>query len=406
MRRVLWAAVACATLASGQPYGPDLGLMFQGRHGERDSGESAYERGQRALEKARWDQALQIFSEIGKASGRADAALYWKAYALNKLGRRTEALTALAEIQKSFAASRWLNDAKALEIEVRQASGQRVSPESQSDDETKILVIQSLLTSGDPERALPMLLKVLQGIASPKVKEKAMFVVAQIGSPEARHVLTEIAQGKGNPDLQAKAVDYLGIFGGASSRQALADIYTGTKDLEVRQRVLRAYMLAGDKARLVAAAKSEPDENLRREAIRMLGLSHGVNELESFYATAPTVEAKREILKALFLAGAADRVTRAARSEKDPALREEAVHQLGLMGDKALPDLRAIYASDPDKSVKRAVLKSLFIQQDAKGLIEIARKEADPELKQYAIKQLSLVPSKETTEFMMEILNK
>lgn len=401
MRKVIWAALACAALSYGQP---DFAWAFQS--GRRNLDESVYQRGQKALEKSQWDRALEIFSQIGRESGRADAALYWKAYVLNKLGRRPEALTALAELKKDFASSRWLNDAKALELEIREASGQRVSPETQSDDEMKLLAIQSLMTGGDLERTLPVLQKVLEGGASPKVKERAMFVLAQSHSAEARRILTEIAQGKGNPDLQAKAVEYLGLFGGAESRQALSGIYTSSIDPAVRKRVLRAYMLAGDRSRLLEAAKGERDESLRREAIRLLGLTHGVNELESLYASAPTAGTKREVLRALFLTGAADRVTRIARSEKDPALRQEAVHQLGLMGEAARPDLHAIYASDSDKGVKREALKAMFIQQDAKGLIEIARKETDPELKQYAIKRLSLIPSKETTEFMMEILNK
>ena len=56
------------------------------------------------------------------------SALYWKAYALNKLGRREEALAALAQLRKAYANSRWQDDAKALEIEVRQASGAEGQP--------------------------------------------------------------------------------------------------------------------------------------------------------------------------------------------------------------------------------------------------------------------------------------
>jgi hypothetical protein len=51
------------------------------------------------------------------------------------------------------------------------------------------------------------------------------------------------------------------------------------------------------------------------------------------------------------------------------------------------------------------VIKSLFLQGNAKALIEIARQETDPELKQEAVKKLSLIGSKEATDYLMEILD-
>ena len=83
------------------------------------------------------------------------------------LGQADEALE---QLQKEYASSRWLNDAKALQVEVRQASGQPVSPERQDDEDLKILAINTLINS-DPERAVPLLEKILSsGSASPKLK--------------------------------------------------------------------------------------------------------------------------------------------------------------------------------------------------------------------------------------------
>ena len=94
----------------------------------RMSADSFYARGQSALDGHRWDEALNDFTQAAaKGGARADGALYWKAYVLNKLGRRDDALAAIAELRKSYAASRWLDDAKALEMEVKQANGQPVS---------------------------------------------------------------------------------------------------------------------------------------------------------------------------------------------------------------------------------------------------------------------------------------
>ena len=47
-----------------------------------------------------------------------------------------------------------------------------------------------------------------------------------------------------------------------------------------------------------------------------------------------------------------------------------------------------------------------FIQGNAKALVNLARNEKDPELRKTAVEKLSVMNSKESTDFMMEILNK
>src|SRR5919197_2143460 len=93
----------------------------------RTSSDVQYERGRQAIERAHWAVAVQQFTELAEARGeRADAALYWRAYAFDKMNRAAEAFASIAELGKSFPTSRWLPDARALELQVRQRSGQPV----------------------------------------------------------------------------------------------------------------------------------------------------------------------------------------------------------------------------------------------------------------------------------------
>ena len=111
-----------------------------------------YERGTQALDQRRWDRAQQLFDDVIKLKGRRiDGALYWKAYAQNKQGQRPEALATLAALRSGHPQSRWLKDAAVLEVEVRQASGQSVSPEKTGDEELKLIAINSLLHSDSRE---------------------------------------------------------------------------------------------------------------------------------------------------------------------------------------------------------------------------------------------------------------
>jgi len=366
-----------------------------------------YDDGREALDEDRYDQAESKFKQLVDMNGpQTDAALYWKAYAENKRGKRDTALATIADLKRRFPQSRWQKDASALEIEVRQSSGQPAHPETQTDDELKMLAIQGLMNS-DPERALPLLEKVLNGSGSPREKSKALFVIAQSGSPQSREILGRIARGQSNPELQRKAVEYLGIFGGAEARKTLAEVYASTGDASVKHAILRSYMIGGDHERLFAAAKGEKDESLRREAIRQLGLVHGTSELEQLYQTETSSNVRREILQAFFLAGDSAKLMQAAQSEKDPELRRAAIRNLGLVhSNDSGKALQAIYAKETDREVREEVLNAFFLQGNASALVAIARSEKDPELKKTAVQKLSLMHSKEGTDYLMELLQK
>lgn len=372
-----------------------------------DRQEELYDDGREALDDEKYEQAREKFSELAKANGpQTDAALYWNAYAEQRLGQRQAALAAIADLKKRFPQSRWQKDASALEIEVRQGSGQPARPENQSNEELRMLAIQSLMNS-DPDRAMPLLEKVLQGSASPKEKSKALFVLAQGGTQQGRDIIGRIAKGQSNPELQRKAVEYLGIFGGAESRKTMADIYASTSDASLKRSILRSYMIGGDKDRLFAAAKSEKDPALRGEAIRQLGLVHGESELEQLYKTESSPEIKRELIQAFFLAGDSGKILAAARDEKDPELRRVAVRNLGLINsEESGKALAGIYAKETDRGIREEVLNAYFIQGNAHGLVAIARAEKDPELKKVAVQKLALMNSKESSDYMMEILQK
>src|SRR5204862_4699140 len=102
------------------------------------------------------------------------------------------------------------------------------------DEELKLLAINNLIQT-DPEKALPILLKLLEGNASPRIKEKALFVLSQSGSDKAREIISNFARGKANPDLQLKSLEYLALFGGKESRQVLADVYASATDKKIKK---------------------------------------------------------------------------------------------------------------------------------------------------------------------------
>jgi HEAT repeat protein len=382
-------------LLPGGPLGPDVD----------DRADELYNDGREAIEEGKYERALDRFNRlVDLKSNRTDAALYWKAYSLAKLGRRDEAVSALTDLQQRFKESRWLKDAKALEVEVRQAAGQPVSPSSQDDDELKLMALRGLMNS-DPDQALPILEKMLTSANSPKVKDRVLFVLSQSRSARAREIVGNAAKGNANPDLQLRAIRYLGQMGNVESRQVLMDAYRASADVAVRRSILRSFMVAGDRERLFSLAKTESDSSVRAEAIRQLGVMHATSELSQLYQTETAPELKKSILQAFFVGGDSEKMIELAKNEKDPELRKAAIRNLGLMKRAGTGEaLTAIYNSDTNPEVRKAVINALFLQNNATQLVALARAEKSPEVKKDIVSKLSNMKSKEAMDYLMELL--
>lgn len=390
-------------LAQERP--PLTNLLAENFYASDGFKDADYQRGKQALDAHQWDQAIRFFERAAShGGGVADAALYWKAYAQNHAGRHQEALSTLAQLRRAYPVSRWSNDAQALNIELRAVTGSPVSPSAEGDDELKLLAINSLMQS-NPDMALPALQRVLTSNHSEEVKERALFVLVQNRSPQAQQILREVAQGMKSPDLQLKAIRYIGMLGTNDSRQELAALYSSSTDKRIKRAILQGFTLSGSRNLLFNTAKTESNPELRHEAIQQLSLSGGSDELWRLYQSENSSEDKKAILQSMFLSGNSGRLLEAARSEKDPGLRVAAIHSLGLMGNRGRADeLLSIYRSDSNPEVRRAVLQALFLQGNGKALVDLARSEGDPSRKAEIVKQMSLLHSKEVTDYMMEVL--
>ncbi len=373
---------------------------------EREREIRLYDQGRESIDQGRLDRAVERFSEVVAMKGtRADAALYFKAYAQNRLGQRAEALATIAALGKDYPKSRYLTQAKSLESEVRRDSGQPVRPENESDEELKLMALNALQNTA-PEQAIPMIQKILDSGASPKLKERALFVLAQSSSPQAREILKGIAKGNSTPELQSRAIAYLGTQGGRESRAVLAEVYGSTTDADTKRRILRSFMSAGEKDRVLAAAQSEQIPEVRLEAVRLLGAMGAHEELWQLYQKETSLDVKKQILSAMFAGGNVTRMIELAKTEQNPELRRTAVRNLANMGSRRTGDvLLEIYAADKDPAIRRLVIQGLANQENAAALVALARKEEDITLKKEMVQRLSTMRSPVATAYMLELLN-
>jgi tetratricopeptide (TPR) repeat protein len=368
--------------------------------------DEAYSSAQDALNQGDYAQAAEGFDAVAKMNGsKADAALYWKAYSLNKQARRNEALSTIKELRNRFPKSNYVRTAASLEVDINRASGNPTTPTAEGDDEMKMIALQALMDQNE-DRALPILEKILTGNSSQRVKDKAMFVLSQNESPKAQQLLGDMAMGKQYPGLQEKAIHYLAIEGGRAGEQ-LQRIYESTTDIKVKKEVLHSFVVSGDQERACAMAQKETSTDLKKEAIHTLGVLGDTKCLRQLYKQATTVEDKKELIHSLGVGGDTDGLVEISRNETDPVVKSEIIHSLGVFGGRrageALVDM--YNAAGADKNTKNAVIDALFVQGSAKQLVAMARKETDPEMKKRIVSKLSIMGSKEGNDYLMEILN-
>jgi HEAT repeat protein len=366
--------------------------------------EDLYDSGTEALDDHEWRHAAASFRKVAEMRMQhADAALYWLAYAEGKMGARSEALSTLLQLQKSYPKSKWVEDGKTLEVEIRQSAGQQIEPEHVVDEDVKLMAINGLMNS-DPERAIPILEGILNGHQSVKLKERALFVLTQSGSQRAFDIVVRTAK-SGPPDLRERAVRTLGILGGERSRGVLSDIYNATNDLDVKKSVLKSYMISGDRTRLLALAKGESNSELRQDAVMQLGVIGARNELTELYGSEPSIAVRKKILQAMFIGGNSEKLGEIARNEKVLDLKVTAIRNLGLLGGGRSGELLlSLYNNDPRPEVRNGVIDALFIQGNARTLISLARAEKDPQTKRRIVEKLSVMGSKDATDYLMEFL--
>lgn len=371
----------------------------------QDQYDSLYDQARALIEQNMYDRAIDSLDRVISGGGsQAAGAMYWKAYSLARIARRPDALTTLGALRQQFPKSPWVRDAQALEVEVRQASGQSVSADTQGDDELKLLALRGLMQS-DPETALPVIEKMLTGTSSVRVKDRALFVVSQSRSARGRSLIVGVAKGDGNPDLQLKAIRYIGQMGGPEAAQTLDEVYRSTTEDRVKREIIRSFGAANARERLLALAKSETSADLRGDAVRQLGNMSASAELEQLYRSESSAEVKRRILQGMQNGGSADRLAAIARSETDPELKRSAIRYLGnTRSATAAETLTSLYASEQTIEVKRAIIEALGNSDRAATLVTLARNEKNPALKQEIVRRLGNMRSPEAREYLLELL--
>ena len=252
----------------------------------------------------------------------------------------------------------------------------------------KLVALEALIAA-PPDRAMPIVRKVLAGDHSTEVKERALFILSQIDTDEAQSTLLELAQQDGNA-LQAEAIRMVGIGGNEEALAGLTAVYQ-SGDSAAREAVLEAYLIAGDKAAVFDIAANAKNEEEFSVAVDMLGAMGAREELRQLSGTRGM---SASLIDAYAISGDHDTLRAIAVDDSDAELQAKAIEALGIVGgDEVDRTLMDIYRNAGSQRAREAALHGLMISGHDAGLLELYRSATDATEKRELLEYLVLMDS-------------
>ena len=241
---------------------------------------------------------------------------------------------------------------------------------SDVEDPSEVLKIAALeaLLAAPPERALPLVTKVLDADNTAEVKEAALFVLSQIDLPEAQQRLLDMAR-SGDPNLAAEAVRMIGISGDPEAMAGLDALYSAG-DEELREAVLEAYLIAGDTDAVYDIAANAASAAEFEAAVQMLGAMGATEKLRSLSETSGYTE---ELIQALGIAG----------------------------GEDVNQTLMELYRGAETDEIREAALEGMLISGYDEGVLELYRESTDINEKRELLQMLAMMNS----DLVLEVID-
>ncbi len=407
----------------------------------QDPEDDLYRQARRALAREEYREAARLFMELRQRFSRSPYtgdAYYFEALARYREGSSanlSRARDLLAEQAELFAEAATREDARTLEARITAAAARRGDAEATArvraqaaqsceDEEQGVRsAALSALLNMDSERAVPILREVLaeRGVCSAELRRQAVVLLAQHMTSETVDVLVDLAHENPDPDpaVREAAVFWLSQVDDPAAIEALMDILSaGDAAPEIQERALLALGQSGHpEARAVLESFARgPDTpaHLREQAVFWLGQMEGsLPFMRDLYGSLSDRELKERVLFAIGRSGdpesSAWLVERAMDPSESVEIRRNALFWAGQAGLTPAQVVR-VYRTAEDRELREHAVMVLAQQVEeaetaaVDALMEIARAETDPELKERVIFWLGQSEDPRVPEFLLELV--
>lgn len=266
-------------------------------------------------------------------------------------------------------------------------------------DALKMAAIEALMVA-PPDRALPVVKKLLAGNQSDEIKQRALFILGQIDLPDAHAALLEYANGA-DPSLQLEAIRTIGISGDRALTAQLDQIYANG-DMQVRESVLEAWMIAGDEDSVFEVASSASTDEEFEAAVQMLGVMGATEQLQGLRGRPGAMDS---LIQAYAIAGDTDSLVALARDSSDQESQLAALQGLGIAGGAEGSGIFIeVYESTDDPKVREAVRQGLLIAGDDESALQLFKSATNDTEKAELLRLLVIMDSDAAMDAIDEAL--
>lgn len=356
-----------------------------------------FDEGRAHIKAQQWEEALRSFETAAKAREERDQALYWQAYALEKLARDAEMRARVRELERRHPNSRWLDDARALSVSGESADGDL-------DPELKLYALSRLMER-DPDRALPLLREFISTSSDTRIRRDALFVLGMSDASEAKQEIARLATQSTDASLQIAAIEALGTSDGSQTEDLLRSVYQQARSADVQRAVAQAAMIQESESLLREIALDTSNPEVRIAAIQGLGITESTAALRELYPQVSDSATRRQILQSMAMAQDAESLQSVLRDEDDATVRRTAIESIALLDDSqgAETILTALYDADASVEERSAILNALVILDDSDALaIRVASEESNPELQRQAVQVLGILENTDALKTLMQ----
>jgi HEAT repeat protein len=417
-----------------------------------DPADSLYRIAREALNRGEYRRAAQLFSEVTKKFPKSEYApdcAYWQAFSLYRAGGTDDLKQALrilegkgdAQIQLVGLSRESNVDVPALRARIQGALAARgdrdaaVALQSEAktnggcDREEISVRAEALSALGQMDRAsaMPIVRKVLarRDECTIELRRRALFVAARDADADAVALILDVAKNDSDQSIRGEAMRWLPRIAGDNAVPQLEELLRTSTDEQAQRSAVQALgSIDSDRARKAIRTiieRNDAPERVRYEAIYSIsrerdGRAAGaddVNYLRALYTKVDNPRLREAVLMSLsrietpenaqFLLGIARNVNEVT------SLRATALQRLGRMQSVSVNDIAKLYDVADARSLREQILYALSQRKEPEAidkLIEVAKKDTDPQIRRTAISLLARSNNPRAVQLLKELIDK
>lgn len=416
---------------------------------EEDPADSLYRAAREALNRGEYRRAAQLFNEVTKKFPKSEYAVdcaYWEAFSRYRAGTTEDlklALRILDERRAQLAELRKESnvDVQALRARVqgalaargdREAAAQLQSEAAQSNgcDREEVSVraeALSALGQMDLATAMPVVKKVLlrRDECTVELRRRALYLIGRQPNSDAVPIMLDVAKNDTDANIRGEAMSWLSKVAGDQAVPMLEDLLrTSTEERTQRSAITALGSIDTERARKAIRAiieRNDAAERVRYDAIINLSREREgrtpnpeeMNYLRSLYGKLETPRLREAVLTSISRAATPENeqflLSIARNQNESPSLRATALQRLGRMSSVGLDDIAKLYEVADSRSLREQILYALYQRKEPEAvdkMIEIARKDTDPQIRRTAISLLSRRDDPRAKKWLQEMWDK